>query len=160
MGAFVTGVTVVTARCSDGTQVGITANSFSSVSLDPPLVLVSLARSLRSFDALVEAPSFAINLLCREQQELSMRFARSGEDKWNGVATETGKTGAPLLVGRLAHFDCRPWARYDGGDHLILVGEIIDYGSIPNAEPLIYYRGSFQNLETPETINLKEAVSC
>jgi flavin reductase (DIM6/NTAB) family NADH-FMN oxidoreductase RutF len=132
--------------------VGITANSFNSVSLDPPLVLVSLARSLRSFDALVEAPAFAINLLCREQQELSMRFARAGEDKWNGVGTETGKTGAPLLTGRLAHFDCRPWARYDGGDHLILVGQVIDFHSDQDAEPLIYYRGSFQNLQSPETV--------
>jgi len=144
---FVTGVTIVTARGTAGELVGITANSFSSVSLDPPLVQINLARSLRSFELLAQAPTFAINLLCKEQHELCMRFARSGADKWADLGSEPSPQGNPLIPGRLAHFDCKTWARYDGGDHLILIGEVTDHFSRADAEPLIFYQGSLQTLD-------------
>lgn len=147
MSCFATGITVVTAKAEDGEQLGVTANSFTSVSLEPPLVLVSLARSLLCLDKLLSAPAFAINLLACGQEELSMRFARSMGDKWMGVAHETSELGAPLLDQRLAHFECRPYARYEGGDHVILVGEVVHFESQPQAEPLVFYRGSYRRLE-------------
>ncbi len=147
LGAFATGVTIVTATTPQGERLGVTANSFNSVSLDPPLVLVSLARNLRSFQAFEQATHFAVNLLTRRQQDLCMRFARPGEEKWAGLAAEQGVTGAPLIPGRLAHFECSTWARYDGGDHLILVGEVQGYAGPVEEEPLIYFRGSFPGLQ-------------
>lgn len=153
---FVTGVTIVSAQGPDGELIGVTANSFSSVSLDPPLVQINLARSLRSFEALARTPSFAINLLSKEQHELCMRFARPGADKWAGIAPEFSPQGNPLIPGRLAHFDCRSWARYDGGDHLILVGEVTDHFSRTDAQPLIFYQGALQSFDLKSPVSSKE----
>lgn len=155
LGSFVTGVTVVTARDAQGDPVGITANSFTSVSLEPPLILVSLSRNLRSFSAFEVCDSFAINILRREQDLLGMRFARSGEDKWSGVQLETTGRSTPLINGRLAHFECEPWARYDGGDHLILVGRVLCYEDDPEGTPLVYFRGAFNALSQPFLPNPK-----
>ncbi|WP_259647948.1 flavin reductase family protein [Pseudomonas amygdali] len=134
----------MTAVTTAGEKIGLTANSFSSVSLSPQLVQVSIARSLRSFPLLSEVESFAINLLSEDQLDLCMRFAKQGEDKWQGLEVEPSEAGAVLLPGRLGHFDCRVWARYDGGDHLILVGEVLNYHVCPNAAPLLFYKGCFQ----------------
>lgn len=144
LGSFVTGVTVVTTQNEDGSKVGITANSFSSVSLSPALVQINLARTLKSYDQLANADYFAINLLSEAQHELCMRFARPGEDKWANINIEKSGLGSPLLPGRLGHFDCKTWARYDGGDHLILVGEVINFHSEEDEKPLIFYRGALQ----------------
>lgn len=141
-GSFVTGVTVVTTHDASGTPVGVTANSFTSVSLDPPLVLVSLARSLRSFESFESCAHFAINVLSEKQNSICARFALAGTDKWEDLAPETGRHDMPLLAGRLAHFECEPWARYEGGDHLILVGRVLDYDIDPVASPLVCYRGA------------------
>ncbi len=146
LGAFVTGVTIVSTVTPEGEHLGVTANSFNSVSLEPPLILVSLARSLRSFQAFEQATHFAVNLLTRKQQDLCMRFARPGEEKWSGLEFDVGLAGMPLIPGRLAHFECSTWARYDGGDHLILVGEVQGYANCVEEEPLIYFRGSFPGL--------------
>lgn len=150
LGAFATGVTVVTARAPDGELVGITANSFNAVSLDPQLVLVSFARSLRSLPALLKAPAFAINLLCHDHRHLSQQFARPGDAKWDGVETEDGLAGSPLLCDRLAHFECSPWATYDGGDHVIVVGKVEDYGLVRDDEPLVFFRGAYRSLSRPQ----------
>lgn len=147
LSAFATGVTIVTTTTPQGERLGVTANSFNSVSLDPPLVLVSLARQLRSFAAFEQASHFAVNLLTSGQQELCMRFARPGEEKWAGLAVQEGVGGVPLIPDSLAHFECTTWARYDGGDHLILVGQVQEYAGPAEASPLIYFRSRFPELQ-------------
>lgn len=141
LGEFVTGVTVVTARqgCE---RIGVTANSFNSVSLEPPLVLVSLARTLRSFPAFMTAERFGISLLAAGQADLARRFATALEDKWAGIVDEDRAGAPPRLPGSTAFFDCEPYARYDGGDHVILVGRVQAYDRV-GGEPLVYHRGRF-----------------
>src|SRR5262245_17327784 len=124
LGLFPTGVAVVTTIARDGTHLGATVSSFNSVSLSPPLVLFSIARSASSFAAWSEADTYAINLLHEHQDEVSTRFARARTDKWEGTKPVVGQTGVLLIPGALAAFECENYARYDGGDHLILVGRV------------------------------------
>ncbi|WP_108663249.1 flavin reductase [Acuticoccus kandeliae] len=124
LGQFATGVTIVTCLGPDGVPNGMTANSFASVSLDPPLVLWSLDRRARSFAAFSEADRFAFSVLAQDQVELSNRFARPGADKFGEVAWEPGLGGVPLLPDPAAHFECRRHTVFDGGDHLIIVGRV------------------------------------
>ena len=146
LGCFVTGVTVVTSRAPDGSPVGMTVNSFNSVSLDPPLVLFSLARSAKSLAIFEQAPHYAVNLLSAEQREMSNRFARSLDDKWRDLNHEYGKFGTPLLPSTMAWFECKSYARYDGGDHVIFVGQVLDMYFDAAADPLVYYRGGYASL--------------
>ncbi len=146
LGGFVTGVTVVTTRAPDGMPIGITANSFNSVSLDPPLVLFSLDRRAYSLAAFVAAQAFAIHVLADGQGELSRIFARALADKWTGIDFETWATGTPILVGALARFECRTHAIHEGGDHLIFVGEVLRFDHRPEARPLAYFRGAYAKL--------------
>lgn len=142
-GQFATGVTVVTYE-ADGIPRGATVNSFTSVSLDPPLVLVSIAKSARTCTAL-ERKAFAVNVLARDQCDLAMQFAGKPRD---GV--EIGWLDgdlAPRLNGALAWFECRPWCQYDGGDHVLFVGEVTHYDARP-AEPLVFHAGGFRCMET------------
>ena len=124
LGLFPTGVAVVTTVTKDGARIGATVSSFNSVSLSPQLVLFSIARTSRSFAAWSDADSYAINLLHEHQHAVSTRFARSLAEKWEGVVPVVGRTGAPLIPGAIASFECENYARYDGGDHLILVGKV------------------------------------
>jgi 3-hydroxy-9,10-secoandrosta-1,3,5(10)-triene-9,17-dione monooxygenase reductase component len=124
LGAFATGVTIVTTRDARGQDTGLTANSFNSVSLDPPMVLFSLAKSSRSLAAFLEATHFAVHVLAAEQEELSLRFATRGADKFQGLTLERGPAQVPLLTGCAARFLCRNAYRYEGGDHVIFVGEV------------------------------------
>lgn len=124
LGQFATGVTIVTCVGEDGAPVGMTANSFASVSLDPPLVLWSLDRRARSYDAFAAAPRFAFSVLSQGQVELSNRFAQSGPDKFETVAWTGGIGGVPLMPEPAATFECVRHAAFDGGDHLILVGRV------------------------------------
>jgi flavin reductase (DIM6/NTAB) family NADH-FMN oxidoreductase RutF len=143
LGNFATGVTIVTAKSRSGEPLGITANSFNSVSLDPPLVLFSLDRktySLRSFE---EAGNFAINVLRDDQQEISRLFARALTDKWQGLEFDTWESGAPILKYALAVFDCRTHAVHDGGDHLIFIGRVLRFAHDPHGRPLLYFRGNY-----------------
>jgi flavin reductase (DIM6/NTAB) family NADH-FMN oxidoreductase RutF len=140
---FATGVTIVTARHERAGLIGITANSFNSVSLDPPLVLFSVANTARSLQAFLEAPGFAVNVLRRDQCDLSSRFARQGEDKWSGVPYEPGRFGAPLLPDTMAAFDCVHYAQYEGGDHLIIVGRVVAMEHNVEGDPLLFYRGRY-----------------
>ncbi len=124
LGQFATGVTIVTCLAEDGSPVGMTANSFSSVSLDPPLVLWSLDRRARSFPAFSAARHFAFSVLAQDQVELSNRFAQPGVEKFGTVDWRTGIAGVPLIPDPAAHFECTQHATFDGGDHLIVVGRV------------------------------------
>ena len=143
LGMFATGVTIVTARTADGDLVGLTANSFNSVSLDPPLVLWSLSRSAASMVALSTGSHYAINILAADQKELAERFAGKREDRWAGVAFSDGLCGAPLLTGATASFECFNRSRYEEGDHVIFVGEVERCAHRPGVSPLLYHGGKF-----------------
>lgn len=141
-GAFATGVTVATTREPDGAPVGFTANSFASVSLEPPLLLVCLAESAASFPAFRDAGRFAVNILSLAQRELSVTFATRGADKFAGVDWREEATGAPVLAGSVAWFDCRTHRIVPAGDHAVLLGRILAFGQ-SDAAPLGYCRGAY-----------------
>ncbi len=142
LGQFATGVTVVSARGKDGRRVGMTVNSFSSVSLDPPLVLWSISRQSPSFADFSEASHFAINVLAASQHHLSRQFSTPLPDKFVGVECTEGTAGCPLLKGATAHFVCRKVREFDGGDHVIFLGEVEDY-QWTEGEPLVFHSGRY-----------------
>ncbi len=140
---FATGVTIVTARAADGTLAGLTASSFNSVSLEPPLVLWSLASSAASMAVLRAGSHYAINILAADQADLAERFATRDVDRWAGVAFTDGSAGAPLLHGAAATFECFNRSRYVEGDHVIFVGEVEHCDHRAGAAPLLYHGGRF-----------------
>jgi 3-hydroxy-9,10-secoandrosta-1,3,5(10)-triene-9,17-dione monooxygenase reductase component len=142
LGAFTTGVTIVTTVDAAGAHVGMTANSFNSVSLDPPMVLWSIARSSTNFDAFVTARCFAVHVLAAEQEELATRFSKRGVDRFAGLPVSPGPEGIPLLDGCAARFQCRMAFRHEGGDHVILVGEVLAL-DLYEREPLVFKGGRF-----------------
>ena len=146
LGCFATGVTVVTALAPDGTPIGLTANSFTSVSLDPPLLLVCIANGAGSAPALREARHFAVNVLQIGQQPASNRFAGNGEDRFSGTEWSEGVAGVPVLSSSLGSFECRRHAVHDGGDHFVLVGEVVRAQFEPRRDPLLYFRGKYRRL--------------
>lgn len=152
LGEFATGITVVTARAAgDGGQLaGLTVNSFTSVSLDPPLVLWCLGLGSPSVPTFRACTHFAVNVLAADQMEISKRFALAGSDKFADLEVKTGVGGSALLSGCCAWFECRCVARHDGGDHLILIGQIERFESRPRA-PLLYHRGAYSGLRGPGT---------
>lgn len=145
LGCFATGVTIVTSVAPDGELLGITANSFNSVSLDPPLVLFSLHRRAFSLPAFEQAGFFAINVLRDSQKRLSNVFAKALVDKWSGVDYEIWESGCPILTDCLASFECETQATHDGGDHVIFIGKVKRM-SCNDGAPLLYYRGSYCSL--------------
>jgi flavin reductase (DIM6/NTAB) family NADH-FMN oxidoreductase RutF len=150
LGHFATGVAVVTTPdLHNGSMpVGVTVNSFSAVSLDPPLVLFSAARTLRSMPALLAARHFGINLLSAAQRDISARFAVPGASKWDQVTTvEAVLPGCALLEGALAHFECVPHATHDGGDHVIFVLRVIRCQADTAQPPLLFFRGGYCALQ-------------
>lgn len=142
LGSFATGVTIVTTAQQPDDPVGVTASSFNSVSLDPPLVLWSLAKSSKSIDAFTQSGHFAIHVLNSNQEELSNRFARSGEDKFASQVWEAGALGSPILNEYMAKFECRTVHQYEGGDHIIFVGEVMDFEHRDHA-PLVFHGGQY-----------------
>jgi len=142
LGTFATGVTIVTTRDREGRDVGLTANSFNSVSLDPPMVLWSLAKNAASLAAFMDATHFAVHVLAFDQENLSLRFAVRGAQKFDSLALERGVAGIALLPGCSARFQCRTAFRYEGGDHMIFVGrvETFDHSDRP---PLLYHGGGY-----------------
>ena len=124
LGSFVTGVTVITVLDENGAPVGMTANSFNSVSLDPPLIVWSLRTNARAFPVYSTAKRFVVNILSEEQVDVSNRFAKSGPDRFDGVATTPGIDGVPMIDGCSAHLECRTEATYPGGDHLLFLGRV------------------------------------
>ena len=145
LGSFATGVVVVTTLGDEGRPVGITVSSFNSVSLDPPLVLWSLALKAPSLGAFRTHDFFAINILAEDQEHLCKRFATPAKDKFSDVAFDLGITGVPLLHGTAAALECQTYARYPGGDHEIHVGEVKAVQDSGHA-PLVFHRGTFRRL--------------
>ena len=143
---FATGVTIVTARTESGALVGLTANSFNSVSLDPPLVLWSLASAAGSMPVLSTGSHYAINILAADQRELAERFATRDVDRWRDVPWTQGRGGAPLLDGAAATFECFNRSRYAEGDHVIFVGEVLHANYDPAGSPLAFFRGGYAKL--------------
>lgn len=145
MGSFAAGVTVVTA-CHEGRLVGTTVSAFSSVSMDPPLVMVCLKRDSRTLAALSQARTFCVNILSREQGDLAYRFAKSGsDDRFALTAIEVGICGAPLLADCVAAVECELHVAHDGGDHEILIGRVSRVVTDETKAPLVYVRGGFLN---------------
>jgi flavin reductase (DIM6/NTAB) family NADH-FMN oxidoreductase RutF len=140
---FATGVTVVTAHTAQGELVGLTANSFNSVSMSPPLVLWSLAQSAASMTAFATGSHYAINILSADQQELARQFAAKDVDRFAGVHYQLGRAGAPLIDGAAATFECFNRSRYEEGDHVIFVGEVEHCSHRGGASPLLYHGGKF-----------------
>ena len=142
LGTFVTGVTIVTARDEQGQPFGLTANSFNSVSLDPPMVLWSLSLQSRTLPVFRDAENWAVHILAANQQAMSDRFAKPGSGKFDGLDLSDGSEGAPMIEGCAARFGCRARFEYEGGDHAIFLGEVVDFDR-REAEPLIYHGGQY-----------------
>ncbi len=142
LGRFATGVTVVTTINREGTAVGITVNSFTSVSLEPPLVLWNLNVHSAKHAAFDDTDYFAVNVLSIDQLDWALAFAQPGGDQFAGLETETGAGGVPLLPGCIAYFECRTVHRYRAGDHEMLVGEVLSYRDV-GGEPLLFQHGQF-----------------
>ena len=146
LGCFGTGVTVITARRPDGDLVGFTANSFTSVSLDPPLILVCLAKTSANAALFEAGPDFAVHVLHAGQQETAALFATRGADKFADQAWDTWDTGAPIIPGSLAALECAHHATHEGGDHLIILGRVGRAHHEPGHDPLLYFRGGYRRL--------------
>lgn len=142
LGAFASGVVVVTAHGPDG-PVGFTCQSFSSLSLDPPLVSFSPARSSSSWPRIRDIGRFCVNVLAADHEHHSAGFARSGVDKFAGVSWSPAPSGAPVLEGVGAWIDCRLWNEYDGGDHTIVAARVDAIGADPARLPLLFHRGGY-----------------
>lgn len=150
LGSFPTGVAIITTRAPEGHPVGVTCNSFNSVSLDPPLVLWSLAKSSRSRRAFETGDHWAVNLLSADQEALSNQFARSGGDKFAELETEAGFGNVPMFAGCCARFQCMTHFICDGGDHIILVGHVLEYERFERT-PLIFHSGKYYYLISEAT---------
>jgi len=149
LGCFATGVAIVTTIDEDDNPRGLTVNSFTSVSLDPPLVLFCVAKGAPMCRVLLQAPTFAINILAKPQQDLSTRFATPIADKFAGLAWNPGQTGSPVFPDILAHLDCRRHGLVEAGDHVVLLGEVVDCARHTN-EPLIFNQGGYAALAKSE----------
>lgn len=147
MGCFATGITVVTAKSKDGEKVGCTANSFSSVSLDPPLVLWAIAKNANSYDTFMEAEHFAIHVLHSGQEDVSRLFATKDADKFGQIAWTEGQGGTPLLDDYSVRLECTTEYLYEGGDHIIIVGRVFEMAN-PDVEPLGFYQGKYAKIVT------------
>ncbi|MGH6711567.1 MAG: flavin reductase family protein [Bradyrhizobium sp.] len=162
LGLFATGVVVITsagnAGCGGGDRsgyLGATVSSFSSVSLDPPLILFSIGRQSKAFAAWQSVNCFAVNILGESQSALSTRFARALTDKWDGVPLCQGLGGVPLLSDALAWIECQSYAKYDGGDHLIIVGQVLSLTAHSGAatRPLVFFGGKYRQLDVNSGIS-------
>ncbi|MFC5951577.1 flavin reductase family protein [Pseudonocardia lutea] len=156
LGHFVSGVVVITAQGPDG-PLGFTCQSFASLSLDPPLISFSPARTSSTWPRIREVGSFCVNVLAEDHQEYSNGFARSGTDKFAGVTWQPAPSGSPVLEGVSAWIDCTLWNEYDGGDHTIVLGQVADLGADPTRLPLLFYRGNYGL--TPPVVNGSEETS-
>lgn len=150
LGCFPTGVVVVTTVGDNGAPVGLTVNSFSSVSLDPPLILWSIALNAPSLSAFRTHPGFTINVLAEDQQELGLQFARPSENKFDGVEWQPGYADTPILSNALAVLQCSTYQRYEGGDHEIYLGEVKKI-NFNEQQPLVFHRGQFAKLPHNES---------
>ena len=153
LGCFATGVTVVTTLHPDSkTPAGVTVSAFSSLSLEPPLVLFCLGLKTASIDSFKSHGYFAINVLSENQRDLSIRFASRSEDKWAGVKWEKGVGGVPLLPGCIATLECKLVNTIEGGDHMIFVGQVENLTHQEGGSPLIYFRGAYLDYGPPTPV--------
>lgn len=142
LGRFATGVTVITTLAPDGTRAGVTASSFNTLSLDPPLILWSLGLTAPSLSAFRAADRFAVNILRDDQSDLARQFGRPSADKFAGIETVPGLGGVPLIPQALAQIECAVWRRDEGGDHELYVGRVLRTATAEGS-PLIFARGAF-----------------
>ena len=147
LGHFPTGVAIVTTRSSDGRPVGLTINSFSSLSLDPPLVMWSLANRSASLSIFNECNYFAINVISQAQTDAALGFANPNvKDKFALVSHADGQEGVPLIDDCVATFVCENYRQYEGGDHTIFIGKVVRHNAITEQEPAVFHRGQFTRL--------------
>lgn len=145
MGHFATGVTVITTISKTGQPLGLTANAFTSVSLEPPLLLISVDKKAESYSSFEDSKVFTVNILSDSQESLSRRFAVSGGNKFDGVGYRSGANGAAILNDALAFIECRLYATFDGGDHTLYLGEVQE-AETREGRPLLFYRGGYRAL--------------
>lgn len=146
-GCFTTGITIATARLADGSLAGVTVNSFSSVSLEPALVLFSLDNNSSALHIFQETRYFALNILTEKQIDLSRRFATTSEKRWEGIEYIVGpQTGSPLMPDVLAYMECEKETVYAGGDHSIFIGRVLECHKLSEESPLLYFKGSYRSL--------------
>jgi flavin reductase (DIM6/NTAB) family NADH-FMN oxidoreductase RutF len=145
LGCFATGVTVITVLDTDGKPRGLTANAFTSLSLDPPQILVCIDHRADTFPVISQATAFAVNVLAEEQREISQRFAGKGENKFEGIAYHPGANGAPILEGALAVIECQVEQKHESGDHTVFIGAVqrVEHGP---GKPLLFFRGNYASL--------------
>lgn len=146
LGHFASGITIVTGTDADG-PIGFTCQSFYSVSMEPPLVSFSVMKTSTTYPRIRETGRFAINVLSHRQQDLSNQFARKGTDKWADVRWEPSTAGNPVIAQSLMWIDCMAWAEHEAGDHLIVIGEVVDFGCTGgDSAPLLFYKGTYRHL--------------
>jgi flavin reductase (DIM6/NTAB) family NADH-FMN oxidoreductase RutF len=145
-GRFATGVCVITANPGDTAPFGMTVNSFAALSLDPPLLLWNLQNDSECFAAFEEAEGFTVNVLAHGQQDLSNACAKKGNHSLSADDFTIGESGLPILNEAIASFECKTWARYPGGDHVILVGQVEQMKNDKDVDPLVFYSGQYRGL--------------
>ncbi|HEV8342833.1 MAG TPA: flavin reductase family protein [Candidatus Binatia bacterium] len=145
MGHFATGVTVITTLDKDANPSGLTANAFTSLSLDPPLALICVDKKAHCYSCFDESKIFAINVLSEKQEEISRRFATKGVEKFNGIKWHRSENGCALIDGAIGHIECRVVRTHDGGDHTIYIGEIVS-ANTSEGRPLIFFKGQYHRL--------------
>ncbi|HUD52637.1 flavin reductase family protein [Parvibaculum sp.] len=147
LGCFTTGVAVITAQAEGRSPLGITVNSFASVSLDPPLVLWSLDKKSDTLSTFQSVTGFTVNVLREDHRDISSRLAKQGDHTLDGLALRTGTfNGCPALEEALAHFECSVEARHEAGDHIIMIGRVLHFEYSEDGRPLLYHRGGYQGL--------------
>ena len=146
LGRFPSGVTVVTTKAGDGSDQGMTVSAFSSVSLDPPLVLICIEKTASAYNALTAAPGFVVNILSVSQEQIARRFSIVDIDRFEGVGYSRSPNGLAVLDDVLGVIECATFAMHDAGDHTIIVGEV-EAARAQNGTPLLYYRGGYAQLE-------------
>ena len=146
MGHFATGVTVITTRDRDGNPWGLTANALTSVSLEPPLILICVDKTADCYACFEESGTFVVNVLAEDQEDVSRRFATKGEAKFDGLGYRRNEDGCAVIEGSIAHLDCRIVQRHDGGDHTIYVGEVAA-GDASAEPPLLFFRGGYRKID-------------
>ena len=149
MGGFATGITVVSCLDETGNPVGLTVNSFASVSLDPPLVSICIDRGTTSFPAFMQCDGIAVSILSADQKDISMRFSDPRAKRWGVIDHDTGNhSGCPIIKNPLGWLEASVVNRYDGGDHIIILAKVLDLFLDPEKDPLLYFRGDYRQLNT------------
>lgn len=157
LGAYATGVAVVTAATPQGGWCGMTINSFSSVSLSPPLVLWCLRKESSALQVFDRARAYAISILAEDQRDIAMHFARGDGDKFAAIDHRVGAGGAPIIAGAAAHLECAPYGRHDAGDHVVFIWSVTDAARREECLPLVFHGGKFQTLRRSRPVGSNAA---